>query len=76
MAVTHIILFPLSKFTSPFIGPLVKFFPSDKKTEDDEAELALQRLPAPGLWGTRARAYALLTCLLILHLGLSSGPGD
>ncbi|KAH9026286.1 Chs5p-Arf1p-binding proteins-domain-containing protein [Lactarius deliciosus] len=35
-----------------------------EKTEDDEADPALQRLPAPGLRGTWARAYALLTRLV------------
>jgi hypothetical protein len=38
--------------------------PERDKTEDDDADPALQRLPAPGLRGTWARAYTLLTRLV------------
>ncbi|KAI0036226.1 Chs5p-Arf1p-binding proteins-domain-containing protein [Vararia minispora EC-137] len=38
--------------------------PEREKTDDDDADPALQRLPAPGLRGTWARAYTLLTRLV------------
>jgi hypothetical protein len=41
-----------------------EILPEREKTEEDEADSALQRLPAPGLRGTWARAYALLTRLV------------
>ena len=43
---------------------VAEILPEREKTEDDEADPALQRLPAPGLRGTWARAYALLTRLV------------
>ena len=43
---------------------VAEILPEREKTEDDEADTALQRLPAPGLRGTWARAYALLTRLV------------
>ncbi|KAH9941143.1 chaps-domain-containing protein [Epithele typhae] len=45
-------------------GTIVEILPERVKTEDDEADPALLRLPAPGLRGTWARAYALLTRLV------------
>ncbi|EJF63882.1 chaps-domain-containing protein [Dichomitus squalens LYAD-421 SS1] len=45
-------------------GTIVEILPERIKTEDDEADPALLRLPAPGLRGTWARAYALLTRLV------------
>ena len=48
----------------PFHRPIGDILPERHKTEDDEAEPALQRLPAPGLRGTWARAYGLLTRLV------------
>ena len=43
---------------------VAEILPEREKTEEDEADTALQRLPAPGLRGTWARAYALLTRLV------------
>ncbi|KAI0044319.1 chaps family protein [Auriscalpium vulgare] len=48
----------------PVKSAVVEILPDREKTEDDEADPALQRLPAPGLRGTWARAYALLTRLV------------
>ncbi|KAF7338736.1 hypothetical protein MSAN_02195900 [Mycena sanguinolenta] len=48
----------------PFHRSIGEILPDRVKTEDDEADPALQRLPAPGLRGTWARAYALLTRLV------------
>ncbi|KAJ3784458.1 Chs5p-Arf1p-binding proteins-domain-containing protein [Lentinula aff. detonsa] len=48
----------------PFARPIGEILPDRVKTEDDEADPALLRLPAPGLRGTWARAYALLTRLV------------
>ncbi|KAF7323632.1 hypothetical protein MKEN_00583900 [Mycena kentingensis (nom. inval.)] len=48
----------------PFHRTIGEILPDRVKTEDDEADPALQRLPAPGLRGTWARAYALLTKLV------------
>ncbi|KAJ3863992.1 Chs5p-Arf1p-binding proteins-domain-containing protein [Lentinula novae-zelandiae] len=48
----------------PFARPIGEILPERVKTEDDEADPALLRLPAPGLRGTWARAYALLTRLV------------
>ncbi|KAH9887210.1 chaps-domain-containing protein [Cubamyces lactineus] len=45
-------------------GAIVEILPERVKTEDDEADPALLRLPAPGLRGTWARAYSLLTRLV------------
>ncbi|KAH9835388.1 chaps-domain-containing protein [Rhodofomes roseus] len=45
-------------------GQIVEILPERIKTEDDEADPALLRLPAPGLRGTWSRAYALLTRLV------------
>jgi hypothetical protein len=55
---------PALKIHLPFQRPIGEILPEKQKTEDDEAEPALQRLPAPGLRGTWARAYALLTRLV------------
>ena len=52
---------PALKIHTPFHWPIGE---EQQKTEDDEAELALQRLPAPGLRGTWAGAYALLIRLV------------
>ncbi|EIN08929.1 chaps family protein [Punctularia strigosozonata HHB-11173 SS5] len=49
-------------------GPIVEILPDRTRTEDDEADPALLRLPAPGLRGTWARAYTLLT-KLASHIG-------
>jgi hypothetical protein len=48
----------------PMKAAVAEILPEREKTEDDEADPALQRLPAPGLRGTWARAYALLTRLV------------
>ncbi|KAJ7484370.1 Chs5p-Arf1p-binding proteins-domain-containing protein [Mycena latifolia] len=48
----------------PFHRSIGEILPDRVKTEDDEADPALQRLPAPGLRGTWARAYGLLTRLV------------
>ncbi|KAK1219242.1 bud site selection protein [Marasmius sp. AFHP31] len=48
----------------PFLRPIGEILPERVKTEDDEADPALLRLPAPALRGTWARAYALLTKLV------------
>ncbi|KAJ7598439.1 Chs5p-Arf1p-binding proteins-domain-containing protein [Mycena floridula] len=48
----------------PFQRPIADVLPERAKTEDDEADPALLRLPAPGLRGTWARAYTLLTRLV------------
>ncbi|RPD57000.1 chaps-domain-containing protein [Lentinus tigrinus ALCF2SS1-7] len=45
-------------------GTIVEILPERMKTDDDEADPALLRLPAPGLRGTWARAYSLLTRLV------------
>ncbi|RXW16835.1 hypothetical protein EST38_g9027 [Candolleomyces aberdarensis] len=55
---------PVAKIHLPFQRPIGEILPERAKTEDDEADPALQRLPAPGLRGTWARAYALLTRLV------------
>jgi len=55
---------PALKVHLPFQRPIGEILPERQKTEDDDAEPALQRLPAPGLRGTWARAYALLTRLV------------
>ncbi|CAK5272060.1 unnamed protein product [Mycena citricolor] len=48
----------------PFHRSIGDILPDRVKTDDDEADPALQRLPAPGLRGTWARAYTLLTKLV------------
>ncbi|KAH7910675.1 Chs5p-Arf1p-binding proteins-domain-containing protein [Hygrophoropsis aurantiaca] len=48
----------------PFKLQIGDILPEKQKTEDDEADPALLRLPAPGLRGTWARAYILLTRLV------------
>jgi len=48
----------------PVKTAVAEILPEREKTEDDEADPALQRLPSPGLRGTWARAYALLTRLV------------
>jgi len=53
-----------SRVHLPFQRPIGEILPERQKTDDDEADPALQRLPAPGLRGTWARAYALLTRLV------------
>jgi len=53
-----------AKVHLPFHRPIGDILPERHKTEDDDCEPALQRLPAPGLRGTWARAYGLLTRLV------------
>ena len=53
-----------SRINLPYKPFIADILPERRKTEDDEADAALQRLPAPGLKGTWARAYALLTKLV------------
>ncbi|KAI5120599.1 hypothetical protein M0805_008076 [Coniferiporia weirii] len=53
-----------SRINLPYKPAIADILPERLKTEDDEADTALQRLPAPGLKGTWARAYALLTKLV------------
>ncbi|KAG5645489.1 hypothetical protein DXG03_005897 [Asterophora parasitica] len=53
-----------AKINLPFTRSIGEILPDRQKTEDDEADPALQRLPAPGLRGTWARAYCLLTRLV------------
>ncbi|THH12959.1 hypothetical protein EW146_g7212 [Bondarzewia mesenterica] len=48
----------------PIKQSVAEILPEREKTEDDEADPALLRLPAPGLRGTWARAYSLLTRLV------------
>ncbi|KAI0341382.1 chaps-domain-containing protein [Trametopsis cervina] len=55
---------PASRIHLPPKGQIVDILPERAKTEDDEADPALLRLPAPGLRGTWARAYTLLTRLV------------
>jgi Chs5-Arf1p-binding protein BUD7/BCH1 len=43
---------------------VVEIPPEREQTGDDKADPALQRLPAPGLRGTWAQAYAFLTQLV------------
>ncbi|KAF8804600.1 chaps-domain-containing protein [Phlegmacium glaucopus] len=59
---------PATKVHLPFHRPIGDILPERHKTEDDDCEPALLRLPAPGLRGTWARAYALLT-RLVSHIG-------
>ncbi|KAF8651829.1 hypothetical protein AX16_004654 [Volvariella volvacea WC 439] len=53
-----------SRIHLPNNRPIIEILPERRKMEDDEADPALIRLPAPGLRGTWARAYALLTRLV------------
>ncbi|KAF8430853.1 Chs5p-Arf1p-binding proteins-domain-containing protein [Boletus edulis BED1] len=53
-----------SRVHLPFRRQISDILPEKQKTEDDEADPALLRLPAPGLRGTWARAYSLLTRLV------------
>ncbi|KAF9003311.1 chaps family protein [Cyathus striatus] len=53
-----------SRVHLPIPRSVVDILPERLKTEDDDGDPALQRLPAPGLRGTWARAYALLTRLV------------
>ncbi|KAL5521698.1 BUD7 [Sanghuangporus sanghuang] len=53
-----------ARINLPYKPTIAEILPERRKTEDDEADTALQRLPAPGLKGTWARAYALLTKLV------------
>ncbi|OCH91280.1 chaps-domain-containing protein [Obba rivulosa] len=55
---------PPARVHLPPKGAITEILPERTKTEDDEADPALLRLPAPGLRGTWARAYALLTRLV------------
>ncbi|KAK7684982.1 hypothetical protein QCA50_011817 [Cerrena zonata] len=55
---------PASRIHLPPKGAIVEILPERTKTEEDDADPALLRLPAPGLRGTWARAYALLTRLV------------
>ncbi|KIK93063.1 hypothetical protein PAXRUDRAFT_829374 [Paxillus rubicundulus Ve08.2h10] len=55
---------PTSRVHLPFQRQIGDILPEKLKTEDDEADPALLRLPAPGLRGTWARAYSLLTRLV------------
>jgi tetratricopeptide (TPR) repeat protein len=55
---------PTTRIHLPFLRSIGEILPDKQKTADDEADPALQRLPAPGLRGTWARAYALLTRLV------------
>ncbi|KAF5383145.1 hypothetical protein D9615_005017 [Tricholomella constricta] len=55
---------PAAKISLPFTRSIGEILPDRQRTEDDEADPALQRLPAPGLRGTWARAYSLLTRLV------------
>ncbi|KAI0316080.1 chaps-domain-containing protein [Amylostereum chailletii] len=48
----------------PIKRSVAEVLPEREKTEDDDADPALQRLPAPALRGTWARAYTLLTRLV------------
>ncbi|KAG6873909.1 hypothetical protein C0995_009689 [Termitomyces sp. Mi166 len=53
-----------ARVSLPFTRFIKEILPDRQKTEDDEADPALQRLPAPGLRGTWAKAYSLLTRLV------------
>lgn len=55
---------PSSRIHLPFHRQIGDILPERQKSEEDEADPALQRLPAPGLRGTWARAYSLLTRLV------------
>lgn len=53
-----------AKIHLPQKSPILEILPDRVKTDDDDADPALLRLPAPALRGTWARAYALLTRLV------------
>ncbi|KAF8555507.1 chaps-domain-containing protein [Imleria badia] len=53
-----------SRVHLPLKSQISDILPEKQKTEDDEADPALLRLPSPGLRGTWARAYSLLTRLV------------
>ncbi|KAG2138557.1 Chs5p-Arf1p-binding proteins-domain-containing protein [Suillus clintonianus] len=53
-----------AKVHLPFKRQIGDILPEKTKSEDDVADPALLRLPAPGLRGTWARAYSLLTRLV------------
>lgn len=53
-----------AKVHLPFQRQIGDILPEKSKNEDDVADPALLRLPAPGLRGTWARAYSLLTRLV------------
>lgn len=53
-----------AKVHLPFQRQIGDILPEKTKSEDDAADPALLRLPAPGLRGTWARAYSLLTRLV------------
>ena len=55
---------PATRIHLPPKGAVVEILPERTKTAEDEADPALLRLPAPGLRGTWARAYGLLTRLV------------
>ncbi|KAL4073639.1 Chs5p-Arf1p-binding proteins-domain-containing protein [Scleroderma yunnanense] len=55
---------PTSRVHIPLKRQISDLLPEKQRTEDDEADPALLRLPAPALRGTWARAYALLTRLV------------
>ncbi|TFY80973.1 hypothetical protein EWM64_g3038 [Hericium alpestre] len=59
---------PAARLHQPVKRAVLEVLPEREKTDDDEADPALQRLPAPGLRGTWARAYSLLT-RLVSHIG-------
>ncbi|KAG1741570.1 Chs5p-Arf1p-binding proteins-domain-containing protein [Suillus paluster] len=59
----HRVLAP-AKVHLPFKRQIGDILPEKTKSEDDVADPALLRLPAPGLRGTWARAYSLLTRLV------------
>ncbi|OAX33542.1 chaps-domain-containing protein, partial [Rhizopogon vinicolor AM-OR11-026] len=53
-----------ARINLPFKRQIGDILPEKTKTDDDAADPALLRLPAPGLRGTWARAYSLLTRLV------------
>ncbi|KAG2107331.1 Chs5p-Arf1p-binding proteins-domain-containing protein [Suillus cothurnatus] len=53
-----------AKVHLPFQRQIGDILPEKTKSDDDVADPALLRLPAPGLRGTWARAYSLLTRLV------------
>ncbi|KAK2465571.1 hypothetical protein APHAL10511_002463 [Amanita phalloides] len=57
-------ILPSTRVHLPFHRQIGEILPVRQKSEDDEADPALLRLPAPGLRGTWARAYSLLTRLV------------
>ena len=53
-----------AKVHLPFSKPIGEILPDRTRNDEDDADPALLRLPAPALRGTWARAYALLTRLV------------